>query len=241
MPCFYDVTSGPLADRVIDSLNSCCTIQSLLNISKKGQLFYNPSRPLVPHCISLQYLEEYADAAGVPVSYYLFDSSFPPIPQVSSYDREVIWALDHMLGDKLITFFEAVKICFPNSTYTSVTSPSVSYRLRHLISLWHYGAIIERCEKLQDSPDPASQIVCQELSSYRASHYSNRFAFSSNALVEMAQYVGVSLHWLFNFKRPFYCHTQLADEIFDYYSLLDPKQQILFYRFLNGEGGTIYE
>jgi len=108
-----------------------------------------------------------------------------------------------------------------------------------LISAWPPGALTDTAHMLEKSEDPIEKVVYCELARYRASHHSAKFAFSSNAWIALSSYMRISLHWLFQLKRPLYCHTQLADDLFDYYTLLDPKQQECFYRCLTGKGETI--
>jgi len=231
---FSDYTSGVAAKTIIQALQTRCDAKTLLRLKKQKLLRpVTPYNLLMPQSICLEGLEAYSDATGLPLCYFLFGTMTPPLHSFSAQDTQVLWQLDHMSEEQLLRFRDAIYMCLPNEAFHTAQQPTAHRRMLYLLSVKKQGRIAADQCNLCESDNAQDLLVADELDRYiNVSRYGQKHRFHSDAWPALSAYVGVSLHWIFQFKTPLYCRTQLADELFDYYTLLQPEQQTLFYSWL---------
>lgn len=64
-----------------------------------------------------------------------------------------------------------------------------------------------------------------DLAVFTNNHCYPAYTFDVNCMTEYASFVGVSLHWIWNLPDPLYCKNQVADNIYDFFTLMQPDDQ----------------
>ena len=171
-------------------------------------------------------IENYVDATGFPLCFYFFNTLMPPVPTYTPYDGIIINHLNALPKNRLEKLKKAVMGCF-NNPLISLSEPDPTNRITILLDRGQYGdalrPVIPEYKKISDD-------IYQHLYNYSYLHYQ---VFPADAYVDLATYTGVSLHWIFNFRKyPLFCNTVIADEIFSYYTLLEQDQWPFFMQML---------
>lgn len=176
--------------------------------------------------LRFQDIENYVDVTGFPLCYYFFHSPTPVTPTYTPYDKIIIEHLNALPEYKLEKLKNAVRGCM-NNPLLSMTDTSPNKRLSFLLNRGVYG-------EARTPVIPEYKKFSGDIQQY-IYKFSYRYArnFPVDIFEDVATYAGVSLYWIFNFKRhPLFCDTAIADEVFALYTLLEQNQWPLFMRML---------
>lgn len=85
------------------------------------------------------------------------------------------------------------------------------------------------------SINPVRKEIVDELGRYKTLSIDKRskMRFKTDYLPEIAEALGVSLHWLFNCGVPMFTDSQCGDRLFDLYTLLSKEDQQMFISLLH--------
>ena len=231
-----DFSDGYFSDNIIAALHKC-PAKVWLGLKAKGLLRFNNTDYVLSHTsFTMEGLDEYAEAAGCRVADFVFTDGYEQRLIYTAEDSFVLAALDQGFTDtELQRLSEWISRIYPNQIYDSDVK-RVPSRLQLVLSLLPYGSLSAN-RKLQ-SPLGQSVIqqerVAKELERFRKTGYGASVVLDSNIYPDLAMLSGVSLHWILNLKTPLYCKTQIAEEIFDRYTLMQPHEQVQFLNYLEG-------
>lgn len=229
-----------VANNILSRLAQCDK-QTIKRLYRLGFL-RNPHRALGSTSIIVDGLEEYAKATNSPLRAFFFDSDDFVATTYTARDAFVLNYLNRCNEKELELIFGIMQKMFPCKVfYTAKDYDNYRHRLTALFNRFPYGIL--RAIPKEDEPKEnfvlppykkVSDELLPELQRFNRGHRSFNFAFSADVLPDMATYVGVSLHWIFDFKAPLFCLYQTGDLIFDYYTLMQPEEQQEFIDFLIG-------
>lgn len=229
----YDFSpNSDITNRILTSLRQI-PLSDLLNLARNDKLRLK-DYTLTDRSLIAEYMEDYAKLSNTSVLFYFFGTE-SVTPKYSPYDDKVIQFLNTRSMDELRALQVYLHDVFPNNFYLS--SPD-GVRGRNRIGLvlrrLPYGTL--NVDSFDDLAVPEyknlSESIFPEIKRFRESHYSGNFTFRCDSWADLATFAGVSLHWLFKLKEPLFCNTQIADEIFDYYTLMQPAQQEQFLKLI---------
>lgn len=225
MAVFVDVNPGPVAENFLKALRNC-NYQTLSRLARKSFLKVNDQFPALTYTsILYEGIEAYAKAANTPLCFFFFGELKPPIPQYTPFDSFVITTLNQLSQEQLAALNECVYQFFPNPIFEL---SEIDYRKRVL-------ALMQRRLPSKRAPDEVvfapykdldPTLIKAYLEEYARSHYN---WIKLDTVIDVATYLGVSLHWILNLKKvPLFCNNVLADQIFSYYTLLPVQQRDQF-------------
>ena len=237
MPIYADFVDGPFADNVLKYLRRC-PIQDLVRLNdEKKLLFYAPT--ILPYQIShktidLSYLSDYAEAAGVPVSYLIFGKQSVPTPTHTPNDVELLWYLSRLPQNALMQIQERLHRLYPNAIYFSGLELSQPRRMFRVIKEYCPKNIPQLVSSLTEDGTEESLAMATELKRYIAARHTAQFTLNSDLWIPFSRRLGISLHWLLGLRLPLYGSCDLVDQIFDYYTFLPKKRQPEVFYVLTG-------
>lgn len=224
----YTIKKGPMADRILNELRHLSAAEINDLNSKKALRLLPPNYELDYRALKITHLDDYSDATGSPVSYFLFGNT-----QVSSCYTEdddlVLWYLRQLSNTSAkqhLEFFQNIFGC-----------PLLDFSGRPANKLHKVVVKSRRIAGQPVFPDPFvvpeyKNIVYDiepELKRWKdGNHYSSSFTFDADFLPDVASFCGVSIHWLLDISHTVYCENPTAERIFDFYTLLAPHDQKMF-------------
>jgi len=231
-----DFSDGYFSDNIINALHKC-PAKTWLELKAKGLLRFSVNDYILNHTsLTMDGLDEYAEAAGCRVSDFLLTGVYATKLYYTENDEFVLSALNSAFSAaELEQLSYWLAMMFPNEIYASDIQ-RVPSRMQLALSLLPYGSL-SNYAKLQCE---ASNVVIErervsnELERFRRTGYGTSIVFDSNIYPDLAALAGVSLHWILNLKTPLYCNTQTADEIFDRYTLMQPHEKMQLCNYLEG-------
>jgi hypothetical protein len=230
---------SPITDRVLSKMSLCP--QYTLNQLARENLLRNPQKALNYYSFIMDGLEAYADASNSSLHYFLFGDA-PVQTTYTENDAVVLRFLNEFCTEQqLKQVFDIVQKMYPNSFYyTANEFASYRHRISTLINRLPWGTLRTIPLEPESSSEfilPAykkvSDLLLSELQRFIRGHRCYDFAFHTDVLPDLATYLGVSLHWILNFKKPLFCTTAIGDAIFDYYTLMQPDEQQEFCSFIS--------
>lgn len=217
---------GIIADRIIHSLKTA-GVQSIRNLTKAKKLLASKAPSGFSYRQLLyEYIEDYAQESGVPLSYYFFGTLESPTPCYTPYDRFVIYLLNGMSDDQYEAAQQAVTAFFPTPLAQMKQELTPDQKIMVLLRTQPPR------EKYNDVPDFTR--IDSDVDAVIYAHLKKRqFWFPPDVMPDIAKVFGVSLHWLFGFEKlPLYCNNIKADNLFDHYTLLPKSQKQSFIKML---------
>lgn len=221
MKSFVDINPGPVADNFLRALRNC-EPKTLNRLARNNMLAINDGFPaLSDRSIRYDGLDAYVQATKLPLCYFFFGSTEPPVPAYTPYDNFVITQLDRMSQAELAAFKECLHLFFPNPFYDLAES---DYRKRALAVMKHHIPNLKW--QGREEFHAFKKLDAARLREFLDRYEKRNYAWIKlDTLIDLSTYLGVSLHWMLNMKRyPLFCKTLLAEEVFSYYTLL-PEQQ----------------
>lgn len=224
-----DMKEGAVTGRILQALRTCeePVIKSFI---AEGKLrTFNRTPILVSKGLKLAALDAYAEAARTPLCFFFYGTLTPPVPGYTENDASVITMLNSLPERLLTKLIWAVHNVYDN-TLIRMDAETLNERLIPVIV--NRFSFSER-RLYQFSERQAREEVIEELVQFDQHHRYPLFRFQTDLLPEIAAYLGVSLHWLLNIQStPMFCRSHLADTVFDYYTLLEPRVQRSFLELL---------
>lgn len=228
---FYFMTDGKVASRVLSKL-LLLDPDTLLKLHQEGYIKTIKPEKLRPATISLQALDAFAAATNTPGSWFLYGDKIT-IPTYTKWDAEVIDSLNSMSDSQIHKIWEYVKNVYPNRFYEetkdapmNITSRFIQYA-RTLPSGSIANAIVRQPGYRKFDPEAE-----QEIKRFIKVNYSYMFVFSTDMLFDIATLFGVSHRWLCGYDFLVFCNTSCKEDLFDYYTLMQPQEQESFVELL---------
>lgn len=221
-----------ITDRILASLRNCSSAE-LIKLANAGKIRMKDFI-LTERSISAEHLEDYAKNTNASLLYYFYGVN-SIVPKYTPYDGYVISYLNSRSPAELKALKDHLLAIFPNNFYkASPVAENNRNRLGLVLRRMPKGTFL--FESFDDIGIPAyknlNDSIVPELLRFKNSHYTPLFTFHCKYWVDLATFAGVSLHWLFYLKSPLFCTTQLGDEVFDYYTLMQPSQQEQFIKLI---------
>lgn len=221
MKSFVDINPGMVADNFLRALRNCDQ-KTLKYLARNEYLAINDHFPaLTERSIRYDGLDAYVQATRMPLCYFFFGSYEPPTPSYTPFDNFVIAQLDRMSQAELAAFKECLYLFFPNPFYEL---EEADYRKRVLAVMKHHIPNLKW--QGREEFHAFKKLDTQQLRAFLDRYEKRNYAWIKlDTLIDLSTYLGVSLHWMLNMKKhPLFCKTLLAEEVFNYYTLL-PEQQ----------------
>lgn len=225
MATFVDISPGPVADNFLAALRNC-PHKKLNQLAAQNKLkIYDSFPSLTYRSIRYEGLESYVKATRLPLCFFFFGKHTPPTPRYTPFDKFVITHLNDMSTLELSVFKECMIAFFPNPLFAL---EETEYRkrtkiaMKHILpEIWDGKNVTFDAYKHLDA-----QVLRDQLNRFEKRNLS---WIKMDTLIDIATYLGVSLHWLLNIQEyPLFCNTVLADQLFSYYTLLPPHQRKQF-------------
>lgn len=229
-----DFLEGDISNRLIAMLQAC-DANTIADLKKNG--FLRLSRyDYTITCKSLisEHLAEYAAATGYSIHDIFYGIGSPIQTAYSENDELVLFFLNSLNEAQLHNLLHFLKTAYPNQLFYVGRDLRPSRKFRELLLRLPRGALRFKGNSFFDVPDSSklSDLTKNEFQRYASVHSSIRLVFKTDCWPELADYIGVSLHWIWNMKGPLYCNKQIGDEVFDYYTLMQPEEKTAFVDFM---------
>lgn len=230
----YDFVDGKISDNILHALDTC-DAATIVKLTSSGALeqFASPSRKFpsykYPALRNLRYcgLDDYAEASGYGIRYFLYGEGKPFLPFCSEMDEEVIAALNTLSEEQLEHLKQVTLLFYSNPLMTNKEWKTPSQRFLAVLRTRHGSGLpdaVPEKELWKYTSD-----VMQEIERYKASRYSPLFLFNSECWPDLSTLTGISVRWLLGVKKhALYTEHPVADDIFDMYTLMQPKDRQSF-------------
>lgn len=225
MKLTQDFLPGPIADNIIHALQKCSAAK-LLAMERDGVLRIKDNS-LSPYSLIAAGLSRYSLESNVPARLFFYPNG--NLPNYTGYDREVISVLNTIDIRALHHLEELIERLWPNEFFHLTDVPyaklmRVFLRKEHLREVYYSDNLEERFPEQMD----LLQRIMPVMEKIKKCRYSTRVRIDSNLLPDVAEFFGVSLHWVYEMEVPLFCTTQSAELIFDRYTLMQPHEQEMF-------------
>ena len=216
-----DMQPSFVTDNILRGLHDCSK-STISRLRRKGVLEIDEKLPTLTHrSLRCAGLDEYGEATGLPLCYFFYGTHTPPTPTYTPFDGAVIALLNFMSNAQLAAFKECLYLFFPNAF---VDLEEDNFRIRAIKAMRYRIP----CTNVENPTDYASYKKIDDISlAASLKQYGSRKSdwIRVDSLVDISTYIGVSLHWILNIKNhPLYCKNTLAEEVFNYYTLLPQHQ-----------------
>lgn len=228
MKVYYDFDPNhPLTSRLLTALWTC-DAETIQEMKSKGML--RKKYDLAPAALVSEYLEDYAKICNTSLRRIIYGSTYSVNPNCTPNDALILDLIDTLSEQELDFFFAHLQAVYPNAYFYDVKeSESHNQRIYNLLARLPYGAmqITETADGRYVAPNgkEISKALYMQMTNFIRVHRAPTFHFNCAVWTELASFLGVSLHWLFQFEMPLYCKTVTGDRCFSYYTLLQPWQQ----------------
>ncbi len=219
-----------------------CDRKTIISLFNKGQL-RNSQKAVSNFSLLANCLDVYAEITNSSLRYFFFGEEEKwKLPTYTEYDEFVLSYLDFCTEKELEDLFDVIQKLFPNAFYHSVGDyDNFRVRTSALINRLPWGALrnipmddAEKQDFVLPSYKKVSDLLLPELQRFIRGHRCCHFAFQIDLMPDIATYIGVSLHWIFDLKGALFCRYPIGDQIFDYYTIMQPEEQKMFVNFLAG-------
>ncbi len=222
MPIVPDFDAGFISDNIVRGLEAC-NEKTIIRLKEQHYLNLPRTRPQLDYrALLYTSLDAYAKASKLPMCYFFYGTLTPPVPMYTPFDAIVIAMLNAMSEKQLLAMKQAVFLYWDNP-FMRCTEIEPDPRFRFLLTRRVHGELrMENVPTYKHFENDISPIL-RKYSRCCSKRYA--YCFPTDLYPDLATFAGVSLHWIMNIqKNPLFCNSQLADELFDYYTLLQPEQ-----------------
>lgn len=223
----HHISDGEISQNIIQCLEQS-GVRTIADLIAEKKLRKGNGGFLTHKQLLYEYFDDYAEASGSTLRYFLFGTDEPPEAYYTPYDAEVIKCLNSLTPAQLRGLKHASQMLFSNPLIEATDeSLTPTQRLLSVVNL-------NRPKMLPTQIPPEDEKkfrypVLQELERYRAYYRSKAFNFDANYLPDLATLFGVSIRWVLGSKKGIvYCNNQNAEDLFAFYTLLRPMDQIDF-------------
>lgn len=225
-PVYYDFSEGGITQNLIDLLNTV-PVDTLFGLIDTGDLnaIRNSDLPVKRQSLRFQGITAYSKVLGVnPLRlFYLKGNAHP---SYTEFDKQVLDDIKQIPILQLSHYEPFFQRFFDTSLYHSRND--VYERLSKL-----YGYRVGWAKEIKgkgSSINPVRKEIADELARYKSLRIDMRskMRFKTDYLPEIAEALGVSLHWLFHCGVPMFTDSQCGDRLFDLYTLLSKEDQQMF-------------
>lgn len=223
-----EFADGDISNNIIDALHYC-SAEQIGAMIRDGAIRMNQKQTsILPSSLLPDHLDRYSAESGVPMLNLLFGPDASASTTYTPYDNYVRSSLESFSERGLRELCDQVDKFFPNELFKTTGRPS--YKLHAVLTSFSTGTLIDAMESDDHIPDykQLRHDIRPEIDRYYRSHRSPKFVFLSDYLPDLATYAGVSLHWILSLDSPLYFSSQMADVIFDRYTLMSESEQRAF-------------
>lgn len=225
------LSDGAVAQRIMNSLLAAGS-EKIKELLKNGCFSRKRIDPTDCTCLLYEAIPQYARASESSICYYFFNTDVPPMPSNPKLSTSVCAILNDMTDDELLGFFDLCKSYFvypPLPNIAEYSTPSL--RLQFAIDYKFDAPKIDFINAAMQTP--LSDAAKNSLLTWARGHWNTDVNFTTDGINEISQLIGVSLHWVLGLKEDtLFCRSVLADNLFDWYSLLREQEQGDFIRLL---------
>lgn len=230
-----DFIEGPVTDRLISVLRDrdAKAITTMVK-EKKFRLFSNTENVVSVKTLLPAHIDDYVKDTGYTVHDVFYGFGSPVETNFSENDDLVLYFLNHVEDATLERLYTYIQKMYPNSFYYIGTDFRPSQKYRQLLLRLPRGSLSSG-NKAFGMPGVGhlSEATQNDFKRYIDKHLPANYTFDVNCFPEHADFIKVSLHWIWNLSVPLYCRSQIGDLIFDYYTLMQPSDQIELVRFMD--------
>lgn len=221
--------NGPFCNRILKSLRDC-DYETLAELKKEKKIKHSDTLLLSNKVLRMDEIECYSDSSGCSLRYFFYGNDRVETTYTVN-DLFVQRVLNLLSDDALSKLLFYIKSFFENDKY-NCTIERVSYRLTYLMKyiteVPSESAIASQEAMGKKFTPDEKELLIADFERYNKVHRSVNFCFNSEASIAWATFLGVSVHWIYHLKKPLYCTSELAEQIFDCYTLMSKEQQDMF-------------
>lgn len=229
-----DFIDGPVTDRLLGILREqdAKTITTMLK-AKKFRIFRNTENVISAKTLLPDHICDYIEGTGYTLIDVFYGVGSSAETEYTSYDSAVIDFLNSLSLGELEALYQFLQNVYPNEFYYIGSDMRPSQKLREIMLRMPRGSL-QKGNKTFNMPGVGhlSEEAKADIAHYNKLHAFPNYTFDVNCMPELAEFVGVSLHWIWNLTEPLYCNTQIADCIFDFYTMMQPSDQLEFLFFI---------
>lgn len=231
MRYYDDFVDGVITKHILYALADC-TASEIAQLRSTGALAPNRGNDatyLSYRNLKYAALDDYADVSEHTMRELIFGSNDKPVTYYSAIDAAVIAALDSLGESQLDAMLWVMKKAHCTDLMTSNNmDPSHRY-----ITFYQTRKSPLPTEIPEGEQYKYSKNVMQEIERFKKSKRSIYFRFASDYWPDLATVMGISLHWVLGIQRhPLFCETAAGDQLFDYFTLMEPAGKKMFVGYL---------
>lgn len=222
------LSQGDIYYRVIQAIQNNCTVLQIHNMIRNSVIERAPDSKKYMRNVTYDHLDDIIEETGVSAPYILFGTEEKVIPEYTPYDGDIIQMIDQLSVARLQFLIENFIRPLYDITWMDTISKEPALRLAAYIRKlspppFRTPADLFTTENKHFAFDDVEERYWQFLKRSR-----NVYLFPTDYLPDVATLAGISLHWLLGLKRnPLFCSTNLGDTVFDYYTLMPKRYQIM--------------
>lgn len=219
-----DFPASGIADRVVSAV-SALPARTLLDLTDKQMLVISERDPAPYQNLSYrnmrwQYLDDYAAASGVSLSYFIFGNQIPSNMEYSYFDEEVFALLKIIPPEKLKGAVRSLRSVYYNARMQigHISAPNKIISLALLNK--RLPELVPEEEKGKYQTDINAALLY-----YRKTRIKERCMLNIDYIPDLCAYFKVSPHWAFSLRGPLFFAHEEADVFFDYFCFLSRSHQ----------------
>ena len=230
----YDFIEGPITNRLLGALKNR-DAKSIVSLFQAGKfrIYQKAEYQIMSKSLLAAHIEDYVKDSGYTVHDIFFGYGAEVDTNYTPCDKIVLDFLAQTPDSVLETIFTNLQKLYPNDFFYYGQNFRPTQKFREAFNRLPRGSL-DKGNKAFGTPGTRhlSKEAQEDIGHYLKNHKVASYTFNTNCMPEYAQFLGISLHWFWNLTVPLYCKSQVADLIFDYYTMMQPRCQAEFVYFI---------
>lgn len=231
-PC--DFIDGPVTRRLLAVLRDR-DAKAITTLMKEGKfrVFRNTENVISSKTLLPAYIADYVEDSGYSLHDVFYGFGTPVKTNFTQHDNMVLYYINQLSQERAERLYQLMQQLYPNSFYDIGWDLRPSQKLRECFLRLPRGSLSKGNKSFQTPGiGHLSEEAQTDIQHYCRLHFVPSYVFDSNCMPEYAEFLGISLHWLWSLPVPLYTKSQTGDLVFDFYTLMQPKDQLEFVHFI---------